>query len=496
MTKQMNTVGRLATLGLITVLLVLTGFAIWTTVTTLMLSNAVKEAVTVNDLFEQAHYYLGTEESLKREYRLAPSLDVRNQHQVAAAALVNVLLAVSANEAGEPTEDQELVARVLSEHQHYLLATARLFAAVDAGDQARAHALDQTTLGPLFDQMQQQVDVLVKQHNQEAIQRLTALDQTQHKNLRTTLIVFSIGLVLLGLCWGVLRTYRRKLDEARQSELAQLEETARLKSLQVEEQRRLNELKDQLLLNVSHELRTPLTAVVGYVELLLQYQGAVDAAMQARWVHELKQGCDELERLTNSILEAAQLDGDRQNLHLEPTSVALTVCEVLASFDPREVHAYAVRLDISEQLRVWADQHALQRVLRNVLGNAFKYAPKQTPISIRADLCRHPSGSAEAGAQVCIRVQDVGPGISPADVPLLFQKFVRLKRDVAGTVRGSGLGLYISRQLVEAMQGQIWVESSGKPGEGSCFCFTLSSVTEPASEQRPRTDGVPAQNEP
>jgi len=63
-------------------------------------------------------------------------------------------------------------------------------------------------------------------------------------------------------------------------------------------------------------------------------------------------------------------------------------------------------------------------------------------------------------------------------------------------VRGSGLGLYISRQLVEAMHGQIWVESSGKPGEGSCFCFTLPSAAQPASEERPNTDGLSTQDEP
>jgi signal transduction histidine kinase len=496
MMKQMNAVSRLATLGLILVLLVFLGFAIWTTGVTLMLSNAVREAVSVNEMYARAYYHLGAEESFAREYRFEPSLDVRGQYQVAAAALVKDLLAASSKEVGDPEADQKLVARVLSEHQRYLLATAQLFAAVDTGDKAKALALDRTTSGPLFEQMQQQVDGLVNAHSQEAIQRLAELDQSQHRSFTTTPIVFTIGLVLLGLCWGVLRTYRRKLAEAKQTQLAQLEETARLKTLQVEEQQRLNQLKDQIIVHVSHELRTPLTAVVGYVELLLKHQGELDAAMQARWVDEVKQGCDELELLINSILDAARVARDGQNLHLEPTPVAPTVRAVLASFDPREVHAYAVRLDLPAHLTVWADQHALRRVLRNVLGNAFKYAPKQTPISISAALSRHPSESAAAAAQVCIRVEDRGPGIPPAELPLLFQQFGRLPRDLAGKVRGSGLGLYISRQLVEAMHGQLWVESSGKPGEGSCFCFTLPSAAQPASKERPNTDGLPTQDEP
>ncbi len=70
-------------------------------------------------------------------------------------------------------------------------------------------------------------------------------------------------------------------------------------------------------------------------------------------------------------------------------------------------------------------------------------------------------------------MKDEGPGIPPEEVPLLFGKFVRLQRDLSGAVRGTGLGLYISKQLVEAMQGHLWVESAGRMGEGSRFCFTL-----------------------
>lgn len=70
-------------------------------------------------------------------------------------------------------------------------------------------------------------------------------------------------------------------------------------------------------------------------------------------------------------------------------------------------------------------------------------------------------------------MQDAGPGIPPEELPLLFEKLVRLKRDLAGPTRGTGLGLYICKHLVEAMGGRIWVESSGRMGEGSRFCVTL-----------------------
>jgi signal transduction histidine kinase len=88
-------------------------------------------------------------------------------------------------------------------------------------------------------------------------------------------------------------------------------------------------------------------------------------------------------------------------------------------------------------------------------------------------------------------VQDAGPGIPSTDIPLLFGQFARLQRDLSGKVRGTGLGLYISKQLVEALDGRIWVESAGIPGQGSCFYFTLRQahcVDTPASgESKPTT---------
>jgi signal transduction histidine kinase len=85
---------------------------------------------------------------------------------------------------------------------------------------------------------------------------------------------------------------------------------------------------------------------------------------------------------------------------------------------------------------------------------------------------------------VCVSVQDTGPGIPPSEAPVLFGKFVRLKRDLVGSVRGTGLGLYISKQLVEAMGGNIWVESTGIAGQGSRFSFTIPYGVSDAVEQK------------
>ena len=91
---------------------------------------------------------------------------------------------------------------------------------------------------------------------------------------------------------------------------------------------------------------------------------------------------------------------------------------------------------------------------------------------------------------VCIGVKDSGPGIPPDDISLLFEKFGRLNRDISGPIRGVGLGLYISKQLVEAMDGHIWVESLGIAGQGSRFCFTLPLVVTSAYEETSHTDAA------
>src|SRR5260370_38199371 len=100
--------------------------------------------------------------------------------------------------------------------------TALLFAAVDTGDKAKALSLDRTTCGPLFEQMQQQVDGLVNEHSKEAIQRLAELDQSQQKNFTPTPIVFTVGLQLLAVPMGCCRAHRRKLVVVRQSELTRI----------------------------------------------------------------------------------------------------------------------------------------------------------------------------------------------------------------------------------------------------------------------------------
>ena len=242
---------------------------------------------------------------------------------------------------------------------------------------------------------------------------------------------------------------------------------------QAEQQRLLNQLKDQFILNVNHELRTPLTEVYGYLELLSEYQGQIDAATQVQFLQNAKEGCQELILLVNNVLDALAIAEEVRPPQREEFFIAPLVRVVLAHLDPRQEETDRLHLAIPEPLTVWANGQLLRQVLRNLFANAFKYCPKPAAVVISAVLDDLRAQGTDSTPHVYISVQDTGPGIPPAELPLLFQKFVRLKRDLSGPVRGSGLGLYISKRFVEAMDGRIWVESAGIAGQGSRFCVAL-----------------------
>ena len=262
-----------------------------------------------------------------------------------------------------------------------------------------------------------------------------------------------------------------------------------------EQQLHLNELKDQFLLNVNHELRTPLTEIHGYLDLLTEYRGQLDESLQNTFIDHAVHGSEELLQLVGNVLDAIRGDAFRKAPQFEELSMAQMVNEVIALFEPNKQQEYDLTVHIPEALVVRADRQFLHQVLVNLLSNAFKYTPRGTAINVSAELCvtSRDNGTQEAFPEALICVQDAGPGIPPQDIQLLFGKFVRLKRDMVGSVRGTGLGLYISKQLVESMGGRIWVESTGVPGEGSRFYFTLDALPPAPSAAVEQQPGAVAQ---
>ncbi len=283
------------------------------------------------------------------------------------------------------------------------------------------------------------------------------------------IIAFILGTLALLVIGLVISSQRDSLD---------LANAARLQITRAyEQQQELNQIKDRFVQNVNHELRTPLTAVSGYIELLLEHDDQFDSATRVAFLNNALYCCEELQLLVNNVLDTIQIEQGMEHLTLEELSVAEVLNEVIEHGDPRRLQEHCVQLDIPADLLVWANAQYMRQIFRNLLSNAFKYTPNDAPIFIKASRYSNAAEEMHAQPQVCIGVQDAGPGIPPADIPLLFGQFVRLQRDLSGKVRGTGLGLYITKQLVEALGGHIWVESTGISGQGSCFYFTLREAS-------------------
>lgn len=275
-----------------------------------------------------------------------------------------------------------------------------------------------------------------------------------------------------------------------------------------EREHELAALKDQFIVDANHELRTPIMALYNNLEVLAALSERGTPEQRARILQRALTSGDAVLRLLHNVLDTSALEGKAPRLDLKAVAVEPLVRGVLETFDPREIgepglqageyEARAVNVHIAPDLLVWADEGRLRQILINLLANALKYSGPGTPISISASVrgasrmerrllappFRASSGGAEASSieQVEISVRDQGLGIPPRDIPKLFNRFVRLERDIAGSVRGTGVGLYMCRILVEAMGGRIWVESSGVPGEGSTFSFLLPvAPREPAA---------------
>jgi len=235
-------------------------------------------------------------------------------------------------------------------------------------------------------------------------------------------------------------------------------------------QQELDQLKDQFMITASHELRTPLTAVQGYLELIAQYDEIIPASQRQEFLQKARRGCDELVLLLGNVMDASRLDIESgiRPANFEQLPVKEVIQSVIDLIEPQLTQEKReLYLNIPAHLLVRADPGRLRQVFLNLSINALKYSSPGTPIAFTAHAI------SDVGPAVVIRVIDKGKGIPPRDQASLFQRFVRLERDMNSTVRGSGLGLYISRRLIEAMNGKIGVESSGIEGAGSAFFIQL-----------------------
>ena len=229
----------------------------------------------------------------------------------------------------------------------------------------------------------------------------------------------------------------------------------------------LEELRSDFVSTVSHELRTPLAAIYGAALTLQREDLQLDETQSANLLGVIATESDRLARTVNDILWASRLDADRVQLDLgthDPRELARTVVEAA------QVHLPSgVKLSFScerELPPILGDPDKVRQVLTNFVDNAIKYSPDGGKVELEIARRDH---------AVRFSVVDHGLGIPPGEQRRIFDKFYRVDPNLTRGVGGTGLGLYISRELVRRMNGTIWVES--REGEGSRFSFELPVAT-------------------
>ena len=229
------------------------------------------------------------------------------------------------------------------------------------------------------------------------------------------------------------------------------------------EERAVERLKSDFVSTVSHELRTPLAAIYGAAMTLKRGDVTLSAEQRDGMLGVVAGESERLAKIVNDILLASRLDSDMVDLSIERTDAAAIVQDVLAAarahLPPGIELSEAVPDDVPA---ISADGDKVRQVLVNLVENAIKYSPDGGRVCVRL---------APVGVQLRISVADEGLGIPVAEHGRIFEKFYRLDPNLTRGVGGTGLGLYICREIVRRMDGTLWVEST--PGHGSTFSFEL-----------------------
>ncbi len=231
--------------------------------------------------------------------------------------------------------------------------------------------------------------------------------------------------------------------------------------------KQLDRMKNQLLSIVSHELRTPLAAIKGFTTTLLRDDVRWDDATQRDFLRIIEEETDRLGELIDNLLDMSQIEAGALRIEKEPVQLRNLVREAKDRAQRRtETHWFV--MDMPGVLpRVWADSRRIRQVLNNLLENAIKYSPGGGQITITCEL---------EGDHVVVGVADQGKGIDPEFRERIFERFFQVDAGSTRKTGGSGLGLSISKGIIEALGGKIWVESA--PGGGSVFRFTLPIIQE------------------
>ena len=238
-------------------------------------------------------------------------------------------------------------------------------------------------------------------------------------------------------------------------------------SATVTQLRELDRLKSSFLANMSHELRTPLNSILGFADVMLE---GLDGELTEYMDNDLRliqKNGQHLLHLINDVLDMAKIESGRMNLNPEKFKVhdvLEEVTSITSTLASEKNLSLFIHENSDQEIQVYADNTRMRQVMINLVNNAIKFTEKGKIVL---------SAHAIDGARVLITVKDTGIGIPPDKLEAIFQEFTQVDSSTTRKAGGTGLGLPISRRLVEMHGGRLWAESNGNPGEGSTFFVEL-----------------------
>jgi two-component system, cell cycle sensor histidine kinase PleC len=260
--------------------------------------------------------------------------------------------------------------------------------------------------------------------------------------------------------------------ERSQAELADLAAKYEAEKIRAEG---ANKAKSEFLANMSHELRTPLNAINGFSEIMVgEMFGAMGDPRYKEYAQDILSSGQHLLALINDILDMSKIEAGKMNLRFEPMRLQDVIEDAARLMRNRaDAAGLELKVDLPALPEVEADYRALKQVILNLLSNAVKFTPTGGAVTVGGEFRR--KGRDE---EVLIQINDTGIGISPDDLTRLAQPFEQIESQHSKTQQGTGLGLALTKALVEMHNGALDIAST--PGEGTIVTITLP-VRHPAS---------------
>ncbi len=312
-------------------------------------------------------------------------------------------------------------------------------------------------------EMQTKYDTEKKEKKNELLIKNKAINESKIKKQKL-LIYFSISGILVVLCFSFILYNQNRKRKKSNIELAKAKEKA------VEADR----LKSVFLANMSHEIRTPMNGIIGFVDLL--NKPALSAEKRKEFLDIISNNCDVLLNLIDDIIDIAKIEANQIGIKVVECNLDILLFELFAFYEDAKTRKkkkhIELRLKKAEGVpenTILTDPDRLRQVLSNLISNALKFTESgfiEFGYNFLPRQCREKNSQT-----IQFFVKDTGIGLSDEQMALIFDRFTQADDSTTKKISGAGLGLAISKGLVELLGGKIWVEST--PGKGSSFYFTL-----------------------